>query len=771
MSRRRIGLYGAHEESLRLARLLADAADAEVVRVFDPDPADARARALALDPAWGAAFGPLVGDDFDAFVAGPALDVIVDDGQLPPLADRLARRTDPAEARDATTSIVSPLMARLLFGYAGASDDRKSDLLQALSEVVESVELTIDSRALFTRMLEIAVGVTHADGGSLMLLDRTRRELFIQVALGVEPELWHKIRVPVGEGLAGRAAATAAPVHVTGKADGRHFHILRERADVASALCVPLVEDGTVLGVLNLHHNTRADAFDAEDVRFVEQLAHLDAQIIQRAQEHARLRDQAARYEAVREVHDVLAGPAPLVERLQAVCARVADRMGAGIANVYLHDATREPGELLLTATSLAGGGFGGEYRIVMGQGVDGGVARTRRPTFLHGENDEIAYAALPLLVGERLVGVLAAQGGDHPPRGRAAEEALLEIASAVAEGVHHARREADMRTRATRMGAINETGIRMLSATDVDEVARLATSSLAMILDADHAVLRLQDPRSRRYRVASYLGSADDALQPRLFELDKQVAIEAIKRRTSFAVRELARDSKWAAFGEDFTSLISAPLKSAGDVVGTVSVYDKVAIDRFFVGRFTDEDVQVFSRLVSYVERAVANAQAHEEARAHSSFDSATGLPNARYVESRLREELARCHGRERALAVAVCRIENADALEAAPRPHQLHRVRLATADALRIMLRDFDVVGCLDDTHFAVLLPEPGEEPADRVAGLARGVAEYVHHDAALNEPVPVELAFGYALHPDDGKTAEALLARAREPRIRRV
>ena len=67
-----------------------------------------------------------------------------------------------------------------------------------------------------------------------------------------------------------------------------------------------------MLGVLNVHHATRPDAFSDEDLRFMEQLAHLDAQIIARAQEHEALRNQAARYDAVREVQRMLRGPAIL---------------------------------------------------------------------------------------------------------------------------------------------------------------------------------------------------------------------------------------------------------------------------------------------------------------------------------------------------------------------------------------------------------------------------------------------------------------------------
>src|SRR4029453_13615810 len=180
-----------------------------------------------------------------------------------------------------------------------------------------------------------------------------------------ERELWPKIRVALGEGIAGRAAADARPIRLRGKADQRTFRVLRERFDVESALCVPLVHEGRVLGVLNLHHSTRTDAFSDDDLAFAEQLGRLDAEIIARPQEPETLRRRAARHAAGRGVPQALAGSAPLLDRLGALCGLVARRVGGGIATVYLHHA--EDGELRLAATSLVGGGPGGRHRLALG--------------------------------------------------------------------------------------------------------------------------------------------------------------------------------------------------------------------------------------------------------------------------------------------------------------------------------------------------------------------------------------------------------------------
>ena len=207
-----------------------------------------------------------------------------------------------------------------------------------------------------------------------------------------------------------------------------------------------------MLGVLNLHHSARSDAFSNDDLQFMEQLAASTPRIIVRAKEHEQLRYQAARYEAVSEIHAMLSGPAPLADRLRTSASASPIAWATASRTSYLCDPERTSEELLLTATSLAGGGFGGEYRVIIGQGVDGRAAQTRHPVFLRGERGELAYAALPLVAADRLVGVLAAQAGTSPPTGRAAEEGLLEVATAVAEGVSRARREAHMRARATRM-------------------------------------------------------------------------------------------------------------------------------------------------------------------------------------------------------------------------------------------------------------------------------------------------------------------------------
>jgi len=758
--RRRLGIWGASEESLRLLRLLSGNPAVEVTRIFDHSASDALERARALGTALAHAVAPLLVDDQAAFFAEQDFDAIIDSNG--DLASHL-----PTSPR-AALQVVTPLTARLLWGYGVAPRDRKAELLQALHEVVESVDLTVEADELFERMLEIAVGVTGAEGGSLMLLDPDAGVLRIRVARGVEPELWPKIRVALGQGISGRVAAEGRPIHVQGRADAANWDLVRERVDVESALCVPLIHHGKVLGVLNVHHSRHTDVFSDEDLQFMEQLASLDAQIIARAQEHESLRTQAARYDAVREVQRILRGPAILADRLEEFCRFVAERAGNGIAQLYLREAD---GGLRMAATSLAGGGFGGEYRLESGVGVDGDAIQHQRVAVLRHEDGRIGYAALPLVAGRQLVGLLSLQTGRRGEQSHGTLESWQEIAVAAADTIARSDREARMASRAERVNAINETSIRMLSCTEPNEVARLATSSASMILEADHAILRLQDPTTRRYSIRSYFGAADGPAQESLFRLDKAVTVDAIRRRAPHLTQDASLDPNLGEHVDEMRSVLSAPLKRNGEVIGSLSIYDKVAIDRFFASRFDDEDLQVFGRFVSYVERAFDHAMSHRENKQNRNFDDETGLPNEGYLDKRLAEEIARAAGRENALALCICKLENRAELTAEAGPPHVGRVIQLLAEALQTHLREFDVLARIDRDEFAVLMPEPGRTPGERVFELARAVADVVSKDEALNQPVRIGLAFGYGVHPADGNEREALVSHAREPRIRMV
>jgi GAF domain-containing protein len=749
--RRRIGIFGASEEALELIPLLAANPSIEVHCVYDRDAEGLLERLAHFEPGVAALLEHTLTNDPTTLGPEANLDALIDAGE----EGAFEALVGPA---DEALQVVTPLTARLLWCHGAAPEDHKAELLQALHEIVESYNLTVDTDELFTRMLEIALGVTGAEGGSVMLLDAERGELAVRVAVGVEKELWPKIRVRLGEGIAGRVAQEGRSLRLRGKADGQRFQVVRERIDIESALCVPLVREDRVLGVLNLHHGSRADAFTEKDLEFAEDLARLDAQIIARAQEQDDLRSKAARYAATREVQRILDTAAPLPDRLETLCRFVAEKAGHGIANLYLHDPDEDA--LRLAATSLSGSQWVGEVRVRVGEGLDGRAAETGEPTVLYDKQGALAYAALPLVATQVLVGVLSVQVGDAGQT-TLPEPILIEIAQESAHEIGQAEREARVQTRATRSNAIQEAGLRLLACTSAEQVLRVAASSAAMVLESEHALLRLQDPETKRFVIRAYFGTGDEEQKERLFHLDKQVALDALNRRGPLWIRRADSDARLVGFDTGVRSLIATPLAGEGRMIGTLALYEKISPDSFLPGRFAKEDLALLASFSAYVERALESMLA---VATTPYFDDDTRLPNALYLEQRLEQEVARARACDDTLTMVVVRVQNLGELDS-------EAVTSRLVESLRSRSREFDVVGRLSLEEFAVILPEPGAAPSERVTELARAVADDIHKDDVLNQPTSVSLAFGYASLPSDGADSAPLLERARVARIEMV
>jgi hypothetical protein len=163
----RIGVFGINEEVLRLAELLKTNPNAQIVRYWTADADTARTQAIRVGGDVAAQLERHMTEDMNAFLADGNLDAVVDSGAGPSFLSVFPN------AGGGRLQVLRPLTARLLWAYGDVGQDRKSELLQALAEVVELVDLAIDTDALFLRMLDIAVEAAGADGGSLMFASPT----------------------------------------------------------------------------------------------------------------------------------------------------------------------------------------------------------------------------------------------------------------------------------------------------------------------------------------------------------------------------------------------------------------------------------------------------------------------------------------------------------------------------------------------------------------------------------------------------------------------
>jgi signal transduction protein with GAF and PtsI domain len=105
---------------------------------------------------------------------------------------------------------------------------------------------------------------------SLMTLDDGRETLRISAQCGIDPELAGSIKVRVGQGIAGWVARNRKPLHVrVAESEVRVPHengARRAAYNSDSFICVPLIHDNRLAGVLNLSNKTSGEPFDDMDL-------------------------------------------------------------------------------------------------------------------------------------------------------------------------------------------------------------------------------------------------------------------------------------------------------------------------------------------------------------------------------------------------------------------------------------------------------------------------------------------------------------------------
>jgi diguanylate cyclase (GGDEF)-like protein len=778
----RVVLVGAGDEAIELVVGLLEDPGVVLAAILDPFPRDIPNRIEELlrerKPELLERFHPVVTEDPGRIAVEVPVDVIVD--TTPQGAHDLVARLCEAIA-PRSVQRMNALSARMVWGPKPASTgsdapapDERRRVLRSLHEIIQAQNLTIREEDLLSLILDTAIRATGADRGSLMLLDRSDNLLKVRVAQGIEEELIPKIRFPLGEGIAGKVAQEGTPILISGKADPSRFHLLRDRGDVQSAISVPLTVEGNVIGVLNVSSRHEGKEFEEPDLEFLTELAGLEAQIILRSEEMRELRESVAKLKTTRQVNQVLSSVLPLDERLDRVCELIGEWVRGSSCAIYLAD---EGGSLVQRAAFPAGSRTPETARITQESGIElwahreGEIVVLRDdPWSLRGQKPlRKAYAAIPLVSGEKSPGLLAVQVVAADGLLPADENLLRSVASPLAEAISATLREESITHYATQVGAINEAGLRLLATESLDDLVKMVTSSAGMILQCDAAVLRLRDPETGRFTIRSYFGSADARLQKGLFGFDKNFVIHLLRQKEPTLIPDVSAVPELSAEAPPVRSALGVPLRHPNGALGTLAVYDKLVPTSFYPIAFSAEDREVLVRFAGYVERSVLQATFLERTRKATQFDETTGLPNRAFIDRRLRDELERMKRHHRQIALMTCCLANHPEFVEKMGSDAGRRLIIKVSEILRDNLRGFDVVARIGELAFAILFPEPGVDALETITRLSHSLSDAVQADLPPDAPIQVHLHYGYAFYPENGDTAEALWERAEQVRIR--
>ena len=191
-----------------------------------------------------------------------------------------------------------------------------TELLTLLLEAGERANSTLDFDELMVRIGELVKRVIDYEVFAILLLNEKRQDLRVRFSRGHPEESVKTLRIKVGEGIVGRAAATRRSVRVGDvRKDPAYIQSL---ASVRSELAVPLIAKNRLIGIVDLEAPW-PDFFTEQHQNLLELLAGRIAMAIENARLYRRSVRQAKTLQLLNEISRELSSELVLNRLLRKV--------------------------------------------------------------------------------------------------------------------------------------------------------------------------------------------------------------------------------------------------------------------------------------------------------------------------------------------------------------------------------------------------------------------------------------------------------------------
>jgi GAF domain-containing protein/CheY-like chemotaxis protein len=428
-------------------------------------------------------------------------------------------------------------------------------------------------------------------------------------------------------GMGGHVMRTREPLLINERWSERAIEFgafVAQGEEPKSALFVPLVVGGEAIGRISLQNIDREHAFSDADVRLLTTIAGS----LSVALENARLFEETRQRNAeLALINDVQRGLAEKLET-QAMYDLVGDRIqeifDAQVVDIALLDSSsglvhfpyviergvrldEEPIELIGHRRIAV------ETRepVVINEDLVAKSAEVGQPAVLSGEVPRSAVF-VPLLVGDRAVGLMSLQNLDREHAFRDADvRLLLTLAGSLSVALENARLFEETRQRAAELAIVNDVGQALAEQLDLDALIGRLGDQLGDVFAADIVYIALHDEPTGTIEFPYYLENGEREPDRRTIRFGEGLTSRIIVSRQPLL---LNRSEAFEEVGVDMVgtparSYLGVPILVGSRAIGAISVQ---SIQQ--AGRFTESDTHLVSTIAANVGAAIQNARLYRE-------------------------------------------------------------------------------------------------------------------------------------------------------------
>jgi sigma-B regulation protein RsbU (phosphoserine phosphatase) len=231
------------------------------------------------------------------------------------------------------------------------------DRLRAIQSITDAALSRLDDHELLAELLDRTREALQADTAAVLLIDSSSGQLIATAAAGLEEEVRQGVRIPVGQGFAGRIAAERRPVILDHVDHSTVLNPILWTKGIRSMMGVPMVAGGQVVGVLHVGSLT-ARRFTSHDIDLLQLAADRAAAAVQS------ITTRADRVAAEALQRSLVPSALPAVRGAEMAARYIP---GSGVVGGDWYDVFTLPsGELCVVMGDVAGSGL--PAAVIMGR-------------------------------------------------------------------------------------------------------------------------------------------------------------------------------------------------------------------------------------------------------------------------------------------------------------------------------------------------------------------------------------------------------------------
>jgi phosphoserine phosphatase RsbU/P len=295
---------------------------------------------------------------------------------------------------------------------AALSPEMSAEVLATFTEIGEEVNASLDLDEVLAHAAALIKRHIDYELFGVLMVDCDGNCLRHRFAVGYPPGLAENLRVPIGQGITGTAAATGHSVRVGDVTqDSRYINAIET---VRSELAVPLMFRATCIGVLDIQ-SRQPDYFTKDQQNILTLLASRLAIAIENARLFQKERAQSETLMVLTEVSREISSILDVEELLRRAAELVKRVIDYQIVSIMLYDEEQKVFRHRLDVKH--GQRVQGKLRVAASEGIVGAAATLREPVLVPDVTADDRYLlvnpetrselAIPMLHKGKVIGVL----------------------------------------------------------------------------------------------------------------------------------------------------------------------------------------------------------------------------------------------------------------------------------------------------------------------------------------------------------------------------